>query len=848
MADEWDDDFAPAAKPISVNTKKFAANNNDEWNDDPPQKPANKQNQGGWSGGNNNNAKKANDDGWDDDPKPTNNRSTNNGWSGGNVSKKADDGWDDEPSTNNKSNGWNGGGGGSKNDDGWGDDSSSNKKPFANRSNNDRGGRKPDWICNGCGKTVFGSRDECYACHEPKGDAKDAPADGGRPKRANDWICDGCGAKVFGSKTSCFKCQADKGDSKDAPPDDGNSSSRGGRPNDWICDSCGAKVFGSKSTCFKCQADKGDSKDAPPDDGNSSSRGGRPNDWICDSCGAKVFGSKTTCFKCQADKGDSKDAPADDGGNSFRSNNRDGGDGGSRPGPGGKPGDWTCACGVSNYASRNECFKCQEPKPEGAGGDAKFNSEAPKEFYIPTEIQEDDLFTAGISTGINFTKYKDIPVKVTDNARNSPPKPCSTFKDGGLNDFLLTNIEKSGYKTPTPIQQHAIPIVKAKRDLMACAQTGSGKTAAFLLPMIQTLMEENAPLNIGKPYVVIVTPTRELCTQIYNEARKFAQGSIIKCCQIYGGTAARHQSSNINNGCHILVATPGRLKHFCEQTFVTFENLRYFVLDEADRMLDMGFAPHVEEIMKNPTMVATGTRQTLMFSATFPEDIQRMAGQYLHEYIFLTIGVVGGACQDVKQNVLATTKFDKRNKLMELLNAEDPIGTMVFVETKRTADFLASFLSESEHRTTSIHGDRTQKQREEALADFKAGRMKVIIATSVAARGLDIPKVRHVINYDIPKGIDDYVHRIGRTGRVGNTGKATSFFDAEQDADIVSDLVRILKEANQEIPDFLANGGSGGGGGSGGNSRSNFGGTDFRNNGSSAAPAAHGGGGDDEEW
>lgn len=155
-------------------------------------------------------------------------------------------------------------------------------------------------------------------------------------------------------------------------------------------------------------------------------------------------------------------------------------------------------------------------------------------------------------------------------------------------------------------------------------------------------------------------------------------------------------------------------------------------------MLDMGFAPAVDEIMRNPTMVKTGTRQTLMFSATFPKEIQQLAGKYLHEYIFLAIGIVGGACQDVQQTIHEVTKFEKRNKLMELLNAEDPIGTMVFVETKRTADFLASFLSESEHPTTSIHGDRTQKQREEALDDFKKGKMKVIIATSVAARGLGV--------------------------------------------------------------------------------------------------------------
>lgn len=193
---------------------------------------------------------------------------------------------------------------------------------------------------------------------------------------------------------------------------------------------------------------------------------------------------------------------------------------------------------------------------------------------------------------------------------------------------------------------------------------------------------------------------------------------------------------HLQEGCHILVATPGRLKDFCDKAYVTFDNLQYFVLDEADRMLDMGFAPAVEAIMKIPSMPPTSNRQTLMFSATFPNEIQRLAGKYLHQYIFLTIGVVGGASTDVQQNVFEVKKFDKRTKLMEILNEADPKGTMVFVETKRTADFLASFLSESEHPTTSIHGDRKQSQREEALADFKRGKMKVLIATSVAARGL----------------------------------------------------------------------------------------------------------------
>lgn len=194
---------------------------------------------------------------------------------------------------------------------------------------------------------------------------------------------------------------------------------------------------------------------------------------------------------------------------------------------------------------------------------------------------------------------------------------------------------------------------------------------------------------------------------------------------------------NLQKGCHILVATPGRLVDFVEnKAFIMFNDVRFVVLDEADRMLDMGFLGTVEKLMDHQTMVGVGKKQMLMFSATFPQEIQRLAGKFLHNHAFITVGIVGGACTDVTQNFYEVTKFEKRNKLMEILNAEDPVGTMVFVETKRNADFLASFLSESKHPTTSIHGDRLQRQREEALRDFKVGRMKVIIGTSVASRGL----------------------------------------------------------------------------------------------------------------
>lgn len=261
----------------------------------------------------------------------------------------------------------------------------------------------------------------------------------------------------------------------------------------------------------------------------------------------------------------------------------------------------------------------------------------------------------------------------------------------------------------------------------------------------------------------------------------------------------------LQKGCHILIATPGRLLDFVDKGKISFEDVKVVVLDEADRMLNLGFLSSIEKMMNHSTMPAIDKRHNLMFSATFPEEIQRMAGQFLSKYIFIAVGIVGGACSDVEQKFYEITKFDKRKKLMEILESADPKGTMIFVEMKRNADFLATLLSETKIPTTSIHGDRLQREREEALRDFKSGKMKLLIATSVAARGLDIKNVEHVINYDLPSSIDEYVHRIGRTGRVGNSGKATSFYDPEEDMGIAADLKKILIQANQTVPEFLQN-------------------------------------------
>ncbi|XP_070850074.1 probable ATP-dependent RNA helicase DDX4 [Chaetodon trifascialis] len=383
-----------------------------------------------------------------------------------------------------------------------------------------------------------------------------------------------------------------------------------------------------------------------------------------------------------------------------------------------------------------------------------------------------------------------------------------TFDEAALCETLRKNVSKSGYLKPTPVQKHGIPIIAAGRDLMACAQTGSGKTAAFLLPILQQLIADGVAASsfceLQEPEVIIVAPTRELINQIYQEARKFAFGTVVRPVVVYGGVSIGYQIREISRGCSVLCGTPGRLLDMIGRGKVGLSKLRYFVLDEADRMLDMGFEPDMRRLVGCPGMPSKNDRQTLMFSATYPEDIQRMAADFLKtDYLFLAVGVVGGACSDVEQTFVQVTKFSKREQLLDLLKTTGMERTMVFVETKRQADFIATYLCQEKVPTTSIHGDREQREREQALADFRSGKCPVLVATSVAARGLDIPDVQHVVNFDLPNNIDEYVHRIGRTGRCGNTGRAVSFYDPEADGQLARSLVTVLSKAQQEVPAWL---------------------------------------------
>ncbi|KAD4384210.1 hypothetical protein E3N88_24378 [Mikania micrantha] len=408
----------------------------------------------------------------------------------------------------------------------------------------------------------------------------------------------------------------------------------------------------------------------------------------------------------------------------------------------------------------------------------------------------DQQFADQENTGINFDAYEDIPVETSGD--NVPP-PVNTFFEIDLGDALNLNIRRCKYVKPTPVQRHAIPISLGGRDLMACAQTGF--------------------CNFDM--------------QIHEEARKFAYQTGVKVVVVYGGAPINQQLRELERGVDILVATPGRLVDLLERARVSLQFIRYLALDEADRMLDMGFEPQIRKIVQQMDMPPPGVRQTMLFSATFPKEIQRLASDFLANYIFLAVGRVGSSTDLIVQRVEYVQESDKRSHLMDLLHAQRANGaygkqalTLVFVETKKGADSLEYWLCMNGFPATSIHGDRSQQEREQALRSFKSGNMPILVATDVAARGLDIPHVAHVVNFDLPNDIDDYVHRIGRTGRAGKSGLATAFFN-DNNASMARLLSDLMQEANQEVPAWLARYAARASYG-GGKNRRGGGGRDFR--------------------
>ncbi|RZC60456.1 hypothetical protein C5167_022208 [Papaver somniferum] len=399
------------------------------------------------------------------------------------------------------------------------------------------------------------------------------------------------------------------------------------------------------------------------------------------------------------------------------------------------------------------------------------------------------------------------------------PRPMRNWRESNLSTELLKAVEKVGYKTPSPIQMAAIPLGLQQRDVIGIAETGSGKTAAFVLPML-TYISRLPPMSEENeaegPYAVVMAPTRELAQQIEDETVKFAHYLGIKVVSIVGGQSIEEQGFKIRQGCEVVIATPGRLIDCLERRYAVLNQCNYVVLDEADRMIDMGFEPQVMGVLdampssnlkpenEDEELDAKRIyRTTYMFSATMPASVERLARKYLRNPVVVNIGTAGKATELITQNVIMIKESEKMPRLQKLLNDLDEKTAIVFINTKKSADFLSKNLDKNGYRVTALHGGKSQEQREISLEGFRNKRFNVLVATDVAGRGIDIPDVAHVINYDMPGNIEMYTHRIGRTGRAGKTGVATTFLTLH-DTDVFYDLKQMLTQSNSPVPPELA--------------------------------------------
>ncbi len=384
------------------------------------------------------------------------------------------------------------------------------------------------------------------------------------------------------------------------------------------------------------------------------------------------------------------------------------------------------------------------------------------------------------------------PAAKSQSKSLEPKSSLLGFPDLGLMPELLRAVEDSGYTNPTPIQQQAIPLALMGRDLIGLAQTGTGKTAGFTLPIIQRLLEEghgNVPAGAHRVRVLVLTPTRELCVQVEESFRKYGKHTTLRVAPIYGGVGVEPQTKQLRQGVDVIVATPGRLLDHMERQNVVFDDLEVLVLDEADRMLDMGFAPQLNRIVAEVPRF----RQTLLFSATMPPEVEALARKYLRKPIVVQVGRRSSAASTVTHAVYPVPRDRKTDLLAELLKKEGMDSVLIFSRTKHGADKIVRHLESKGISATAMHADKSQGERTRALEDFKSGKVRVLIATDIAQRGLDVSGISHVINYDVPQQAEDYVHRIGRTGRAASTGDAFTFMAPDEIA-MVRSIERVIGE------------------------------------------------------
>jgi len=366
-----------------------------------------------------------------------------------------------------------------------------------------------------------------------------------------------------------------------------------------------------------------------------------------------------------------------------------------------------------------------------------------------------------------------------------------SFKSLGLSDALLRAISKKGYTTPSPIQQKAIPLILERKDVLASAQTGSGKTAGFALPILQ-ILSSTQPLRQRPVRTLILTPTRELAAQVQEEFKEYSEFLDLRSTVIFGGVGATPQINTLRQGVDILVATPGRLLDLHNQRAVSLAKVEILVLDEADRMLDMGFLRDIKKILA----LLPARRQNLLFSATFSKEIKTLANEFLHHPVLVEATPENTTVDKIDQIVYRVDKAKKTDLIIKLISEGDWQQVLVFTRTKHGANKLSEKMEKAGISSSAIHGNKSQGARTKALAGFKSGKVRVLVATDIAARGLDIPLLPHVINFELPNIPEDYVHRIGRTGRAGASGEALSLVSLDE-MDFLRDIEKLV---GQRIP------------------------------------------------
>lgn len=373
------------------------------------------------------------------------------------------------------------------------------------------------------------------------------------------------------------------------------------------------------------------------------------------------------------------------------------------------------------------------------------------------------------------------------------------FEDLNLIEPILKALQAEGYTNPTPIQEQSIPTILTSRDLLGCAQTGTGKTAAFAIPMLQLLNKEHQNTKGPRPIrALVLTPTRELAIQIEESFKAYGKNLALRHLVIFGGVGQKAQTDALHRGVDILIATPGRLLDLMNQGFVNLKDVEIFVLDEADRMLDMGFIHDVKKtIAKLPSQ-----RQTLFFSATMPAEIQKLANTILTDPLKVEVTPVSSTAEKIEQSIYYVDKNDKKNLLIHILKDKTIATALVFTRTKHGADRIVKDLIKVGVKAEAIHGNKSQNARQRALTNFKAKTTRILVATDIAARGIDVDELTHVINYELPNVPETYVHRIGRTGRAGNSGISFSFCDGEEKEylDDIEKLIAIKIPVREDHP------------------------------------------------